>query len=164
MQVPLTESEQLVVRELARLRYELSRMHNIPNERIANLPDGQIDLEGVAAEWAFCKALNVYPDLEGGPRQYDCKYYGKTIDVKSTQREQGRLIVRPEKADDPCDYYALVTGTFPGPYTIRGVAEAQHVFAQKRLTDLGYGPVYAMPQADLYPFEQWAEDMFLLHA
>lgn len=160
----LTDAEQLIVRQLALLRHTLSRMADLPNEKVANLPDEQIDLEGMAAEWIFCKALNVYPDLDGGPRTYDCTYYGKTIDVKSTQREQGRLIVRTDKIADPCDYYVLVTGTFPGPYTIRGVAEAQHVFAPKRLTDLGYGPVYAIPQSDLYPFEQWKDDMFLLHS
>lgn len=164
MQVELTETEQLIVTQFARLRTALSRQHLIPNERIANLPDSVVEQEGVAAEWVFCKALNVYPDLDGKPRKHDCLYYGKTIDVKSTRRDDGRLIVRPEKQGDPCDYYALVTGTFPGPYTIRGVAEAQHVFAPKRLTDLGYGPVYAIPQEDLYPFEQWAEDLFLLHS
>ena len=162
MLIHLSDDEQTILRHVAPLRTLQSRQADIPNERIAKTSDAIIELEGMAAEWAFCKALNIYPDLFGGPRTHDCVYYGATVDVKSTQYEQGQLIVRPEKIDDPCDYYALVTGTFPGPYALRGVASKEEIFYPSRKTDLGYGPVYAMPQNQLYPFERWKDDMFLL--
>jgi len=156
MQVTLNDGEQLTAQTIARLRYAVSRARQTPDEKIGPQSNDLTDLEGAAAELAFCKAVNSWPELSITPdKGYDTIVSGFRIDVKSTTVEGGRLLVRPEKRSGPADWFVLVTGSFPGPYTIRGFAHRDDVFTPQYLSDLGYGPTYAVPQDHLVSFDDW---------
>jgi len=70
------------------------------------------------------------------------------VDVKTTPKEDGDLLVHAGKARNPCDVYVLMTGTFP-TYTYRGFALKGGIFVDSNLNDLGHGPTYLVPQANL---------------
>ena len=74
---------------------------------------------------------------------------GKTIDVKTTAREHGRLVVPLKKKSSPSDIYALVTGDLP-TFTICGYATADEVFSS--VIDLGHGDCYGLNQEQLTQF------------
>ncbi len=61
------------------------------------------DVAGVAGELAFCKAYNLWPDLDSsGPCTADaCLRDGRTVDVKTTPVKGGNLIAnhKPHKTD-----------------------------------------------------------------
>lgn len=160
MRVTLTPTEQRLAQFLGKARRQVNRDTGTVDRKIAKTDGESVDLEGIAGELAFCKACNVYPDLTLDARPtVDCRVYGIGVDVKTTVYENGRLLVMMDKYDYPPQYYALVTGKFPGPYTVRGCVAATAVFRPDRIVDLGYGPTYAVPQEQLTPLEIWLDLM-----
>jgi len=71
--------------------------------------------DDVGAEFAFCKLLNVFPDLTTNIRSggEDCSYFKETIDVKRCTGSGRRLYVRSTKVNHPCDLYAFMVGVIP---------------------------------------------------
>lgn len=157
--IHLTEVERGMCRYVAKARYENNRAAGVKNARIGDQCDWQTDLEGIAAEVAFCKLFNVYPDLSISPRsasrgedRFDCVVLGKTVDVKSTVYSTGRLLAVPWKGEgNPPDYYALMVGRFP-EYTFRGVMKGDELLQKTRLGNLGHGPTYIANQSELIEF------------
>ena len=118
--------------------------------------DEQTDLEGIAAEIAFAKYSNVYPDLDtdGDTHPvYDAVLHGKLVDVKATTYPTGRLIVAPWKDVDAVDIYVLVVGTFP-TYRIAGAMESYRLMRSHRMKNLGHGKVFVATQEELKPIDQ----------
>lgn len=148
--ITLSEGEQRIARFLARERYTRAREQGIENRRIGPQSDEQTDLEGIGAELAYCKLKNLWPDLSYGHRpDEDCVGHdGERIDVKATRWPNGRLIVAQWKRGKRPDKYALMIGEFP-TYRFAGEMEAEHVFMDGNLADLGHGEVYAIPQSRL---------------
>jgi hypothetical protein len=67
--VVLNPSEQRIARWLAQSRYHSARKAQVTNKRIGPQSDAETDLEGIGAELAAAKALNVYPDLSAAIRR-----------------------------------------------------------------------------------------------
>lgn len=151
--ITLTGPEQRIARFLARERERINRASGVKNGRLGPQTDSATDLTGIGAELAFARLFNVYPDLTIDPRQggSDCHYCGLAIDVKGTPRANGRLLAVPLKARDAVDLYALMTGEFP-IYTFRGLATSAQLLDAARLTNLGHGPTYALPQTELHDY------------
>ena len=118
--------------------------------------DGErADVHAMGAEIAFCKAFNLYPDLQVAEwpladARFSC---GMTVDVKHTDRHEGRLLVSTTKEDKRCDAYVLVTGILPH-YEIVGGYPQQLVFKPEHLRDLGYGKTYVIERHQLWPIER----------
>lgn len=158
MRVSLNECEQRLAKFLGKARRSANRSAGTTDRKVSPEDGEVVDLEGIAGELAFCKACNVWPDMTLDERPaFDCVVGGLTVDVKSTMYATGRLLVTMDKAAYPAQYYALVTGMFPGAYTVRGVVAASAVFKPERIMDLGYGPAYAVPQEDLTPLPVWLD-------
>ena len=150
--VTLDESEIGLARMIASLRTCNNRVAKVQhNVRIPGQDNFTNDLLGVCGEMVFAKTFNIYLDLcfhnrSGG---HDLVLKGKTIDVKTTAREHGRLVVPLKKKSSPSDIYALVTGDLP-TFTIRGYATADEVFSS--VIDLGHGDCYGLNQEQLTQF------------
>ena len=158
MRVTLNEAEQRLAKFLGRARRSANRSAGTTDRKVSPADGELVDLEGIAGELAFCKACNVWPDMTLDQRPtFDCTVGGFSVDVKATQYANGRLLVTMDKIEYPPQYYALVTGVFPGPYTVRGVVAASAVFKPERIVDLGYGPAYAVPQDQLTLLEVWLD-------
>lgn len=155
MKITLTDSEQRIVRWLAEQRRSSNRRSGVANGRVGPQDDGYTDLNGVGAEFAFAKARNLWPDMTIGPRHGgpDClAHNGAKIDVKCTKYANGQLLAVAGKSAYDADYYVLLVGEFPA-YTLIGWAAASELITPERLTDLGHGPTYAMPQSELHALE-----------
>jgi len=149
--IMLSESEQAIAQYLATARTVSNRTGGIANKRVGPQSDELTDLNGIGGELAFCRLVNVWPDVSISPRKggADCLVRDKRVDVKTTTYETGRLVVVPGKGREDADIYVLMVGTFPGPYRVAGWAYASEVLMAERLTDLGHGPTYAVPQDEL---------------
>jgi hypothetical protein len=76
--------------------------------------------------------------------------------VKVTAYPDGCLLANPSKKKHPSDIFALLIGEMP-VYRIAGYAHAADLIHEDNLTDLGYGPVYAMDQSSLKQFKKSEE-------
>jgi len=156
LEIELNDAEQRLARFLAKQRHSAARKKGIKDKRIGKQSAELTDLEGIAAEIAVAKAMNVYPDLETGhtPKADLVSKRGSFVDVKSTRYPNGRLLAAPWKKGDGVDQYVLVVGEFP-KYRIAGVLSAKELLKDKRLKDLGHGKGFAAEQSELkkFPFK-----------
>ena len=153
--IVLTDLETKIARHVGKHRYLNARSKNVTNAKIGDQSNQETDIEGVAGEIAFCKAMNLYPDLqtEEIPKHDAILVGGATVDVKQTKYDNGMLLVTTKKIDDPSDIYILMTGSMP-EFTFRGGMPSDLVFQEKRIVDLGYGESYGVKQHDLWDIDE----------
>ena len=156
--ITLTEAEQRLSKFLATRRYQNARSKGIKDNKIGDQSNISTDLEGMAAEIAACRLLNVYPDLqtESIPVHDLVTSKGYTVDVKVTRYESGKLLAVKNKISNPSDFYMLMIGTFPN-YRCAGFASRDDLLCEDTLTDLGRGEGHALHQSDLTPIGIWSK-------
>ena len=64
--ISLSENEQRLAEWVWKKRTANARRKNLPDTKVGDQSFEETDLEGFAAELAFCKLMNIYPDLETG--------------------------------------------------------------------------------------------------
>jgi hypothetical protein len=157
MKISLSESEQAICKTIAKFRFENNRKSNVKNSKIGNQSNEFTDLEGFAAEFAFCKLFNCFPDFSINTRSSknkedengDVLFKDKIIDVKTTKYKTGKLLAALWKdSNKNIDYFALMVGTFPD-YEFKGFISKSELIQPKRLGNLGYGETYIAEQKDL---------------
>jgi len=154
MKIELTACEMAIANVVAAMRTTCNRAAGIAENKIGSHSSYQMDVDGFAAELAFCKATNLHPDfvVKNQRLTHDCiTHDGKTIDVKTTRCESGRLLVTPNKKDCSTQFYVLVIGT-PPAFRIIGFASKEEVF-----TDANFGKIngrwsYILEQSQLHAF------------
>jgi hypothetical protein len=98
--------------------------------------------------------MNLHPDLSvvNQSLTHDCVARdGKTIDVKTTRYESGRLLVTPNKKDSATQIYVLVVGTAPS-FNVIGYAPKEEVFADRNYRELNGRWSYILEQSQLHAF------------
>lgn len=152
--IELDSSEMVVVHLLASMRHAMNRSHSVNNSKIGPQSDHQTDLDGLLAEFAFCKWKNLWPDMSISPRSggADCVVNGRTVDIKSTRRIDGRLLAVTSKNVKHSDIYVLAI-IQDNKVTFPGWAFSDELLDESNLIDLGHGPTYAMSQSRLRPFK-----------
>jgi len=150
----LGEFEQKCCEQLAKYRHSNNRSKGVSNSKIGPQSDEDTDLEGIAAEFALAKALNLWPDMsiqtrssDKGSDEGDLIYEGMIIDVKASKYPTARLAVAPWKKPDG-DLFALMIGKFP-KYTFKGVIPQTEAIKSERLGTLGHGKTYLVEQKEL---------------
>ena len=128
MKVSLNEMEQLVVKTIARERYNSARSYGVVDRKVSDRSNESVDIEGVGGEFAFSKAQNTYPDLNDKPPY-----------------KTGRIIVKIDAVLGNSDMYVLVTGKLPH-YTVAGWCWAADILEDDMIGNLGRGECYIMPQ------------------
>jgi len=156
--VTLTDWEFRICEMLAAERYRSARQGGVTDAQVGPQDSTMTDLVGICGEFAFCKALNVYPDLTISPRSgsVDARIGGMTIDVKTTVRESGRLLATLKKASHTCDVYVLAVGQDLN-YRLAGWAFSDELIDEINMIDLGRGLVYALDQSALHPITELVE-------
>jgi len=154
MKIELTACEMAIANVVAAMRTTCNRAAGIAENKIGSHSSYQMDVDGFAAELAFCKATNLHPDfvVKNQRLTHDCiTHDGKTIDVKTTRYESGRLLVTPNKKDCSTQFYVLVIGT-PPAFRIIGYASKEEVFAARNYRELNGRWSYILEQSQLRPF------------
>ena len=147
--VTLSDPEMATCRMLGEMRSLVARGNNVKDRKMSDSAGHEIDVDGMIAEYAFCKHFNIFPDLTPSPRSgsCDCVYQGKRIDIKSTRHKDGQLLATMKNNLD-IDVYVLAiidgnTVNFPGYATKKELINPDNV------TDLGFGKGYALKQNKL---------------
>jgi hypothetical protein len=151
MRISLNTAEQKLSQFIAKCRYENARKRGIVNAKMGDQDDWSTDLNGIGAEIAFAKLMNVYPDLTTDNSHlpdYDCIVGGYKVDVKTTTRENGRLLATLKKKTADIDVFALVVGTFPN-YNYIGRATHGELCDDENIIDLRHGKGYGLRQNQL---------------
>jgi hypothetical protein len=154
--ISLSEAEQKLALFLAKKRYENARSKNITDNKIGSQSNYETDLEGMAAEIAAARLLNLYPDLQivNIPTFDLMTNKGHTVDVKVTKYPNGKLLAVKGKIKYPCDFYMLMIGQCPN-YHCAGFASGEDLLSVDTLSDLGRGTGHALSQDKLMPFTEW---------
>jgi len=130
-------------------RYFVDRKLGCRGHKMFNARDPayQDEMAG-EAERFFAQRFEL-PEPDNLPdRGWDFKIGGVTIDVKWTDYNDGRLLLKCDSRSR-ADVYVLVVGKTPQAFRIVGYAYAAKLKASQK--DLGHGPVYALDQAQLNP-------------
>lgn len=157
--IKLNNFEQKLCKALAQLRHSSNRESSVKNSKIGPQSNEETDLEGISAEMAFCKLMNLYPDLSISPRSSQAETdkgdvtlkNGKTVDVKTTKYSNGKLLA-PLWKKQTGDYFVLMVGSFP-EYNFKGFIEQEKVLSPNKVINLGYGPTYHATQSELKMIE-----------
>jgi hypothetical protein len=145
MQITLDLHEQEIVRGIALARHKNNIDRGSRDFKMGGGDDLLINIEGTGGEFAFCKLQNIYPDMTiNHPIPFDCYIKGHGfIDVKSTKKTNGMLLVGIWKSRSIPDYYALMVGEFP-TYEFKGFFPGEEVFNDENLVNLGHGETYGI--------------------
>lgn len=114
------------------------------------------DRDGFIGELVFCKAANIYPDLDSSrAKPFDCQFNGLNLNIKTTRHINGRLSVNVvKKEENRADIYVLITGEIP-EFNIIGFRHKEDIFLEKNFKQL-YGfreKSYILEQEELLPIE-----------
>jgi hypothetical protein len=129
--ITLNPAEQAFCRYLAERRHASNRSAGVRDGKIGPQGAAQTDLDGIAAEIAVARLLNLYPDTSISPRHGGAELVsrlGHTLDVKATRYAGGRLLAVAGKS-------------------------AGELLVPDNLVDLGHGLTYALPQERLHKME-----------
>lgn len=151
--VTLSQPECRIAAYIGRLRRKISLAYGRKTRRDWT-PDGfRNDIEAAAAEMAVAKCLNIYPEWSPTPGEvpgFDLSWNGQKLDVKSTQRPFGNLLI-PDLNQDLL--YILVCGKIP-EYRILGKISGSQVPLVGRWTNLEHRPCWLIPANELEPLNQ----------
>lgn len=152
--VTLDVGEMTVAQMLASMRFAVNRANGVQNARVGPQSFYQMEMDGIVAELAFCKWRNVCPDMTIVPRSggADCVVDGKTIDVKATRRQDGKLLCVTGKAVPNAEIYVLAIVN-DNAVSFPGWAFADELMKPENITNLGHGPTYALDQSQLRQFK-----------
>jgi hypothetical protein len=124
----LNPIEQKLVKHMAEQRQFMNRKQGAVNKKKnTSMTPMQTEIEGIAAEFAYCRILNLYPDIQVDTRRLEDATLpdGRIVDVKTTRphaKYKPRLMVEASKKKG-VNIYALMVGRFP-EYRYAGYAEA----------------------------------------
>jgi hypothetical protein len=158
-EIELSEKDQKLCKKLAWTRYSTNRYKNVASIKIGNQSSKEVEIQGIGGEFALCRLLrangtHVTPDFtthirsSRGIDKGDITLpNGKTVDVKTTPYEKGRLIA-PMTKELNVDYFALMIGRFPR-FRYVGSINAGELLKDYRIGSLGWGDTYIMEQKEL---------------
>ena len=123
---------------------------SLANRRLSyewHLPDDTwgTDIEGAAAEMAFCKAMNRF--WSGSVNTFKDADVGENVQIRATTHSNGCLIVRDNDPDD--EYFVLVVGKAPD-YSVKGwILGGDAKQDEYKKAPNGDPPAYFVPQRAL---------------
>lgn len=148
--INLTKFEQRVIKALTKGKDEHCKEIKFQSPHYSETQsDYEVHLNGFAGEMSFCKIYNIYYGLDDTEfSSYDVILSGSTIDVKTTIYEHGYLGVNetPRIHKEPPYWYALMTGSFPGPYRLVGFIKASELLTDEHYATSYNGKPFACPR------------------
>ena len=158
MIVSLTQEDLLIINFVGRSRSLIARAASVIDEKQGDQDGVDSDVMGFAAEYAFAKHQNLFPDFGLSPRSGTADgVMGKfKYDVKSTHLPNGRLLCTL-KENASVDIYILAivasrSVNFPG------WAYSSELRKNENIKDLGHGNGYVMDQSKLRLFKEDSRD------
>lgn len=154
--IELPDGTKKVAAFIAAERFATNRRAGVRNARMGGQSDEKTDLIGMLAEFAVAYRLNLWPDLSIVPRRggHDLEYGRATIDVKATDRPNGKLLATLKTASqDHADVFVLAVVT-DEEIRLVGWAYAEELLNDASILDLGHGDTYVLPQDELHSISE----------
>ena len=159
IEISLHPGEVFLATALSAERTRVNSERRVRDAKMGPQSYGDTEVLGLKAELAFCRYYNICPDLTTharcGGHDAHMEYNGRlySFDIKATNRPGGMLLATVKKAQEPADAYILAV-VRDDIVRLIGWALGRDLFVPERITDLGYGPTYAMTQSQLYPLSR----------
>ena len=153
---PVTLSqEELEIAALVgcRRRAESKAQGRIDNHGLEKSDFWGLDIEGAAAEMAYCKFRNQF--WSGSVNSFKGADCGENVQIRSTPHKNGSLIIRSEDSDN--DFYVLLVGAAPTFYVCGWIPGAHGKDEEFARAPNGRPPAYFIPQHKLNPFKSGAD-------
>lgn len=154
MLITLSPGEMAVAQNLAILRRCANQSGGTKDQRRDSAAQAiSLDMLGTVSEIAWAKAWGRYPDLTINPRKGGADAItreGQTVDIKATDRPNGRLLATTRKRPEDADIYVLSIVRESEVHFV-GWASADELLHPGTITDLGHGPTHALAQSQLHP-------------
>lgn len=150
--IMLTESEVLVATGIARRRAEWNTEHHYKDRLQTPFESGdRADVRGMCGEFAFCKLVNAWPDLDWQkPKPRDCVYAGRTVDVKCAKRPVLNVtIFEADKKHPPLHTYVAMHQVDAHRYLYLGWMFADVLFQEPPNAQGKNGPYYTRDSSEL---------------
>lgn len=149
--ITLSMEEMTMVTVVAGLRRGESKTKNRKdNHGFDGSAAWDIEVEGAAAEMAYCKLRNKY--WTGSVNSFKGADQGDNVQIRHTAIKNGSLIVRPE--DNQEHYYVLVTGKAPS-LVVRGWIKGSDAMKPEYFKEPnGRKGAYFVPQSALSIFPE----------
>lgn len=143
----LSPADQELVDRISKERQARNERARVRDARIGPRDSVEYHRMGFAGELAFCRMHDIPPDLDTTPRKgsSDCRLNGESVDVKTTDYIDGRLVVKTTKEAMASAWYALMIMDWP-TFRFIGMVRAADLFKPEYLRDHGYGVTYSMDQ------------------
>ena len=157
MQVTLSDSEVAIATYIGKARNSNARSGGIPDgKRDYDNTSIGIDVDGMGAELAVAKYLNVYPDLtilSGRRPHHDLVFRDKYLEIKQSKYSNPRLLLSPNRIYVAENFgYVLVSGTLP-IYRIVGYLSSRQVKAVGDWVNLGKGRSWSVLSSQMKPIQ-----------
>jgi len=110
-----------------------------------------MSIDGVMSEYAVAKLLNVHFDFNCNFRKFGADLIGrtgKTIDVKSTRKQDGNLNAVKWSKNKPAEIFILTEIGFDFVDVV-GFISREDFLIDVNLTDVGNGAFYSVPRNKL---------------
>lgn len=156
IRVHLSQTEIMLCQQIGKLRNEITSKHATDRKQDQRQDSVEISINGVFAEYAVSKALNLHFDLNCDYRKFGAdlvSHKGATIDVKCTTKEGGNLNAVIWSDSKPADIFILAELHY-SHVKLAGWIRAEHFLISEHLKDVGNGPFYCVPQTKLKPFNE----------
>lgn len=156
MTYTLTDAEQTLVKNITDKRQEYNDKSGAVATPYGKRSLAQINLDAYGAEMAFARLFDTEFNMDTDRHvHYDTYIGGSTVDIKNSDRmKDGWLGVKDLPYKEKPYWYALVLGSFPGPYKFAGFMSASSVINHNHYrTKIGYyelpHPMYIANQYEL---------------
>ena len=154
MRIKLDYAEMKLAEYIAKERQKHDTKSGYTNRNQSGFDDLKIGIQGMEGEIAICKAMNIYPDLATDHIQKQDLYIkGYSFDVKTTYKSHF-LNVAYWKAQNPCDFYALVIKDGE-TFDICGYISKWDMFRRQNVTKGPRGDYWRIHKSKLKPFKEF---------
>ena len=155
MIVHMSQTEAIIAQMLGMMRGMTHKSNGLVDKQMGMQDPLEIDRDGMLAEMAAAKHLNLWPDLSIRPNKSLSDLIGRKgdrIDVKSTRYKAGRLLIHRDKVVDDVDIYILAIVDVNNVDLV-GYISSKDAIQEKNLADIGHGLTYVIPQTMLTKFK-----------
>lgn len=148
--ITLTDAEQRICGWVGRMRFQHARQHNRDPGAgpTATAVDARNDIRGAKCEFAASVLLNLYWRPTIG--EIDKPDVGGVVEIRSTDRPNGRLIVKPKDSDEAP--FALMIQIDEASFRFGGWMYGSRAKTYPLLTKHG-DPAHFVPQFDLWKID-----------
>lgn len=154
VRVRLSQTEIMLCQQIGKLRHEITSKHASDRKQDQRQDSVEISINGVFAEYAVSKALNLHFDMNCDYRKFGADLIsqkGATIDVKCTTKEGGNLNAVIWSNSKPADIFVLAELHYAHVFIVGWISK-EDFLVSNNTKDIGNGLFYCVPQSKLTPF------------